>query len=70
MDDALAALVVGVGEKDIPALGQRAGVHGEPVVLRGDVAAARALVDAWLVVTAVPIPTMETTLHYIVLYCA
>lgn len=61
MDDALAALVVGVGEEHVPALGQGVGVHGEAVILGGDVAAAGAFVDARLIVPTVPIPTHTHT---------
>ena len=54
--DALAGLVVGVGEEDVPVRGQGQGVHSEAVVLAGDEAALRALVDAGLVVASVTIP--------------
>lgn len=56
MHDALAGPVVGVGEEHVPALGEGERVHGKPVVLGGDEAAARALVDARLVVATVPVP--------------
>lgn len=61
MDDALAALVIGVGEEHVPALGQHAGVHSKAVILGGDVAAACAFVDARLVVPTVPIPAHKHT---------
>lgn len=54
--DALIGVIVGVGEEDVPAFGQRVGVDGEPMVLAGDEAAVGSLVDAWLVVAAVTIP--------------
>lgn len=54
--DALVGVIVGVGEEDVPAVGQRVGVDGEAVVLAGDEAAVRPLVDARLVVAAVAVP--------------
>lgn len=54
--DALVGVIVGVGEEDVPAAGQRVGVDGEAVVLAGDEAAVRPLVDARLVVAAVAVP--------------
>lgn len=54
--DALIGVIVGVGEEDVPAFGQRVGVDGEPVVLAGDEAAVGSLVDARLVVAAVTVP--------------
>lgn len=56
MHDALVGVVVGVGEEDVPAGGQRVGVDGEAVVLAGDEAAVRPLVDARLVVAAIAVP--------------
>lgn len=54
--DALVGVIVGVGEEDVPAIGQRVGVDGEAVVLAGDEAAVRPIVDARLVVATVAIP--------------
>lgn len=54
--DALAGVVVGVGEEDVPVFGQGVGVDGEPVVLTGDEAAVCSLVDAGLVVATVTVP--------------
>ena len=59
MDDSLAGLVVGVGEQDLPVGGQRPRVHRKAVVLAGDEAAARSLVDARLVVAPVTVPGLE-----------
>lgn len=56
MYDALAGVIVGVGEENVPVFGQSVGVDGEPVVLAGDEAAICPLVDAWLVVATVTVP--------------
>ena len=56
MHYALVGVVVGVGEKDVPVLGQGPGVDSEAVVLTGDVAAVGSFVDAGLVVAAVTVP--------------
>lgn len=53
--DALIGVIVGVGEEDVPAFGQRVRVDGEPMVLAGDEAAVGSLVDAGLVVAAVTV---------------
>lgn len=54
--DALVGVIVGVGEEDVPAIGQRVRVDGEAVILAGDEAAVRPLVDARLVVATVAVP--------------
>lgn len=54
--EALVGAVVGVGEERGPAGGQAARLHREAVVLRRDEAAPRVLVQAGLVVPAVPVP--------------
>lgn len=59
MYDALAGVVVGVGEEHVPVFGQRLGVDGEPVVLTGDEAAVCSLVDAGLVVATVTVPDRQ-----------
>ena len=51
--DALVRSVVGVREPGLPGLGQAADVHGETVVLAGDVAAPRPFLEAGLVLAAV-----------------
>lgn len=56
MYDALIGVVIGVGKEDVPALGQGVGGNSEPVVLTGDEAAIRSLVDARLVVATVTVP--------------
>ena len=56
MHDALAGVVIGVGEQDVPVRGQGQWVHSEAVVLAGDEAALGALVDTGLVVASVPVP--------------
>lgn len=53
--DALVGVIVGVGEEDVPVLGQGVGVDGEPVVLTGDEAAICSLMDARLVVSTVTV---------------
>jgi hypothetical protein len=53
MNDPFVALVVRVDEEGLPVLPQRGVVHREPVVLRGDVALARAQVDALHVIVCV-----------------
>lgn len=54
--DALVGVIVGVGEEDVPSVGQRVGVDGEAVVLAGDEAAVRPVVNARLVVATVAVP--------------
>lgn len=55
MNDALAGLVIGVGEKHIPVLWKSFGVHSEPMILRGDVTAVCPFMNARLVMTTVTI---------------
>lgn len=54
--DALVGVIVGVGEEDVPAVGQRVGVDSKAMVLAGDETAVRPVVDARLVVAAVAVP--------------
>lgn len=61
MDDALAGLVVGVGEEYVPALWEGEGVNGKAVILRRDVTAFCTLVNARLVMTTVAIPRNKQT---------
>lgn len=56
MHDALVGVIVGVSEEDVPSIGQRVWVDGKTVILAGDEAAVRPLVDARLVVAAVAVP--------------
>mmetsp|Transcript_26885 Transcript_26885/g.61268 ORF Transcript_26885/g.61268 Transcript_26885/m.61268 type:complete len:242 (+) Transcript_26885:3467-4192(+) len=53
VNDALVAPIVGIHHEGHPLVGQRVGVHGEAVILRRDVAASCAQVDARLVHAAV-----------------
>jgi len=57
--DALIGLIIGVGEEDVPVFGQGAGVDGEAVVLTGDEASIRSLMDARLVMATVTIPKRQ-----------
>lgn len=59
MYDALVAVVVGVGEEDVPVLRQRVRVDGKTVILAGDEAAICSLVYAGLVVTTIPVPERQ-----------
>lgn len=63
MHDALVGVVIGVGEEDVPVLGQGVGVDGEPVVLTGDEAAVCSLVDARLVVATVTVPERREIIY-------
>lgn len=54
--EALVGAVVGIGEERQPAGREAARLHREAVVLRRDEAALRVLVQARLVVPAVPVP--------------
>lgn len=56
MHDALAGVVVGVGEQDVPVVRKGVWVDGEAVVLAGDEAAIRSVMDARLVVATVSVP--------------
>lgn len=57
--DALIGVIIGVGKQDVPVFGQRVGVDGEAVVLTGDEASSRSLVDARLVVPTVTVPKKD-----------
>lgn len=56
MNDALAGLVIGIGEKHIPVLWKSFGVHSKPMILRGDVTAVRSFMNARLVMPTITVP--------------
>ena len=56
MHDALAGLVIGVGEEDVPVGGKALGVQGKAMILTGDETTLCPLMNARLVVATVTIP--------------
>lgn len=64
MHDALAGVVVGIGEQNVPVVGQGVGVDSEAVVLTGDEAAVGSVMEARLVVATVTIPEIITKKSY------